>query len=588
MVASAFIYGLSLPLYLSLVAGFPLFSKPSPRAAVEVRARSEGVPVGFASLGAAPSSQSIKLRIALVSSNTSGLEQTLLDVSDPSSPNYGQHLTKDQVNAFLAPTSEALTTVKSWLTKNNVQGFVSEGAGDWIAMTVPISQANTLLSADYQTFLHTDSNATYARTLAYTLPAHVAPFIAHVHPTYSFNNPANAGPILSVPGPTNGTLASRAILGAKPSFSSRRAAVNPRCANGISPACISQLYGVPQTPATQKSNSIAVSGFIGQFAQTSDLTSFLQQARPDVSAKTTFALQTLDGGQNLQGAQNAGVEANLDIQYTVGVATGVPVTFVSVGQNNQDGVLGGFLDIVNFLNAETKVPQVLTTSYGDNEADIPAALATKLCSAYTALGARGTSILFASGDGGVSGSRVTNTCTTFQPTFPAGCPFITAVGSVGGIAPETASTFSSGGFSNVFAAPAYQKAAVSKYLGQLGKKNAGLFKATGRAYPDISAQGERVAIVSSGQVQPVDGTSCSSPIFASVVGLINDQLAAAGKPPLGFLNPFLYKNAAALNDITTGNNVGCNSNGFPALAGWDPVTGLGTPNFAALKAAAGV
>jgi tripeptidyl-peptidase-1 len=44
----------------------------------------------------------------------------------------------------------------------------------------------------------------------------------------------------------------------------------------------------------------------------------------------------------------------------------------------------------------------------------------------------------------------------------------------------------------------------------------------------------------------------------------------------------------AFNDITSGNNPGCNTNGFSASKGWDPVTGMGSPNFAALRTAAGV
>jgi len=67
---------------------------------------------------------------------------------------------------------------------------------------------------------------------------------------------------------------------------------------------------------------------------------------------------------------------------------------------------------------------------------------------------------------------------------------------------------------------------------------------------------------------------------------VNDRLVAAGKSPLGFLNPFLYANPDAFNDITTGSNPGCGTNGFEAAPGWDPVTGLGTPNFPKLLAAA--
>ena len=57
----------------------------------------------------------------------------------------------------------------------------------------------------------------------------------------------------------------------------------------------------------------------------------------------------------------------MDIQYTVGIATGVPTTFVSVGEKNQDGDLGGFLDIINFLLKQDNPPLVLTTSFGFNE-----------------------------------------------------------------------------------------------------------------------------------------------------------------------------------------------------------------------------
>ena len=101
----------------------------------------------------------------------------------------------------------------------------------------------------------------------------------------------------------------------------------------------------------------------------------MKKYRTDISSSTTFTLQTLDGGSNPQSGSEAGVEANLDIQYTVGIASGVPVTFISVGDDWNDGDLEGFLDIINFLLAESNPPQVLTTSYGENESDISRSLA---------------------------------------------------------------------------------------------------------------------------------------------------------------------------------------------------------------------
>ena len=167
---------------------------------------------------------------------------------------------------------------------------------------------------------------------------------------------------------------------------------------------------------------------------------------------------------------------------------------------------------------------------------------------------------------------------------------MTSVGATQGINPETAADFSSGGFSNYFGIPSYQTSAVSSYLSALGSTNSGRYDASGRGFPDVAAQGVDYEVVVDGSLEGVSGTSCASPTFASVVSLLNDRLAAAGKSPLGFLNPFLYSDAgkAALNDVTSGSNPGCFSNGFPAKAGWDPVTGLGTPDFNKLLSAIGL
>jgi len=307
-----------------------------------------------------------------------------------------------------------------------------------------------------------------------------------------------------------------------------------------------------------------------------------------MSDTTTFSLQTLDGGSNPQNDSDAGAEADLDTQYTVGIATDVPVIFISAGFDNHDGDLEGFLDMAALLLNEESPPHVFTTSYGPNEDDVPIGLSYNLCYVYAQLGARGTSVLFASGDGGVSGTQ-SSTCTDFVVPFPDGCPFMTNVGSTTGISPETGAWFSSGGFSNYFSRPVYQEAAVSAYLAYLGDTYQGLYNASGRAFPDVATQGVNFSVVIEEEFYLVAGTSCSSPTFASVISLLNDELVATGKPPLGFLNPWLYSTAAsALNDITIGNNPGCGTDGFNATVGWDPVTGLGTPNYAKLRAAAGL
>ena len=86
------------------------------------------------------------------------------------------------------------------------------------------------------------------------------------------------------------------------------------------------------------------------------------------------------------------IAQNLDIQYTVGVAQGVPTTFISAGSDNSDG-FDGFLDMVNYVLGLGTVPNVLTTSYAFNEPGLDFDSANNLCNAYMQLGARGTSVV---------------------------------------------------------------------------------------------------------------------------------------------------------------------------------------------------
>ncbi|KAI5118434.1 hypothetical protein M0805_009712 [Coniferiporia weirii] len=539
-----------------------------------VHEQRESVPIGFTKTGAAPGDQQLNLRIALVNSDMTGLENALYAVSTPSDVRYGQHLSKEEVEEFVKPSQESISKVNAFLASYGIEAKNISPAGDWLSFSVPVSKANEMFDTQFSVYKHDETGKESVNTLAYSIPSELRGHLDLVHPTITFEDPIANLPVVSSPsGARNIT---------------KNANSQSDCDSEVTPACLQQLYNIPATLATETSNTLGVTGLLQQFANEDDLELFLSNLRPDLLSDTTFSLQTLDGGSNPQDPGDAGLEANLDIQYTVGLASGVPTTFISAGSQNHDGALGGFLDIVNFLLAESDLPSVLTTSYGQNENTVSAALANQLCNAYMQLGARGTSVLFASGDGGVAGSR-NQQCSAFVPTFPSGCPFLTSVGATAGTS-ETAASLSSGGFSNVFKTPTYQSSAVSAYQKALGSTNSGKFNPNGRGFPDVSAQGENVLIAVNGEGELVEGTSCSSPIFASVIALLNDRLVAAGKSKLGFLNPFLYSSAgaAALNDITSGSNPGCDTNGFPARKGWDPVTGLGTPNFAKLLKAVGL
>lgn len=115
------------------------------------------------------------------------------------------------------------------------------------------------------------------------------------------------------------------------------------------------------------------------------------------------------------------------------------------------------------------------------------------------------------------------------------------------------------------------------------------YNASGRGYPDVSAQGLDFVVIDEGVPEPISGTSASSPTFAGVVALLNAARLSSGQKELGFLNPWLYSvGYTGLNDIATGGSTGCMDEipgaSFNATCGWDPVTGLGTLDFGKLLA----
>ena len=404
------------------------------------------------------------------------------------------------------------------------------------------------------------------------------------------------------------------------------------CNKYITPNCLRALYEFPPGFTANPKNSYGIVEYTPQAYLQGDLDLFFANFSK-AQVQRTPILDSIDGGvdqTSAQGFQYNG-ESDLDLEYAMSLVNPQKVTLYQVGDLVEGASFNNFLDAIDgsyctfeggddptqdatypdpFPGGYTgpehcggfAATKVISTSYSYNEVDLTPFYEMRQCAEYMKLGLAGTTILYSSGDYGVAGNggqcidpttkQLNNgTSGMFNPSFPGTCPYVTSVGATQIVpgasvtAPEEACEtviYSGGGFSNVFGLPAYQTAAVKSYFANHNPPyGADRYNNTqnSRGIPDISANGANYIVAIDGKFSLVYGTSASSPTVGAIITLINEARYNIGKSSAGFLNPTLYANPGTLNDITMGGNQGCGTPGFQAVTGWDPVTGLGTPNF---------
>lgn len=503
----------------------------------------------------------------------------------------------DEMKRMLLPSQDSLSSVYAWLNGAGIEHI--EEDSDWMTFKTTVGIANKVLDTQFSWFVSEEAKPRkILRTLEYSVPEAVAPHINLVQPTTRF-----------------AAIRANHETGSQ-IFEISVAAAADNCDALITPACLKTFYNIDYTADANSGSKVAFTSYLEEYARYSDFATFEQNYLPEAIGQNFTVIQ-FSGGLNNQTSTDDSGEANLDAQYILGTGHPLPITEFSVGgrgplvpdldQPTQDDNFNEpYLDFLkNVLKLpQSQLPQVISTSYGENEQSVPKSYALSVCNLIAQLGSRGVSVIFSSGDSGTGSACLSNdgkNTTKFQPQYPASCPWVTSVGSTRYLN-ETATFFSSGGFSDLWSRPIWQELAVRQYLSKIGDKFAPYYNHTGRGFPDVSAQGYGYRVYDQGSLKGYQGTSCSAPAFAGIVGLLNDARLKAKLPPLGFLNPLLYLNPHALNDITLGGSTGCDGrgrfhgapNGSPvipyaswnATAGWDPVSGLGTPNFPKLLKAA--
>lgn len=428
-------------------------------------------------------------------------------VSHPDHERYGQHLSQEEVNELIKPSEEGLDLVHEWLITNGVDKFDYSPAKDWVNIYISVEDAERLLDTEYSVFQH-DDGSYIVRTPEWSLPTHLFDIVDTIQPTNSFMRaaPQKTDWIQfeegwTPPGykpPTNETIAKVCNIAS------------------VTLECFNTLYGTLgyKQKAVGRAK-IAWNNYLNQTPIRPDIYEFLKlYNKPAAQHAWTFESVEIANGPAAQytpltpaqaNGDDISEEAVLDAETILGMTWPQPAVSFSTGGsppftpdlNTPTDTNEPYLTWVNYVLGKKDLPQVISSSYGDDEQTVPNSYAQRVCKSFAQLGARGISLLCSSGDGGLGGQDdsacFTNdgkNTSTFLPAFPASCPYVTTVGATMAFEPELPAYrepgigpdgrnhgfYASGsGFSYYFDRPWYQNGVVDKYVASLDGLHEGLY-----------------------------------------------------------------------------------------------------------------
>jgi kumamolisin len=337
-------------------------------------------------------------------------------------------------------------------------------------------------------------------------------------------------------------------------------APNQAEAAAFNPPQVAALYNFP-TSVNGAGETIGVLELGGGY-NTSDLDTYFQGL--GLSVPTVVAV-SVDGATNAPSTpDSADGEVALDIELAGSIAPGAKIA-VYFAPNTDQGFIDG---ITTAVHDTTNSPSVLSISWGGAESTWAQSSMTSLDDACQSAAALGVTITVAAGDNGSSDGVDDG---QNHVDFPASSPHVLGCGgtelTADGTTIESETVWNDGsqggatggGYSAVFPVPTWQQGVAG-------------FNGSGRGVPDVAGDAAPETgynILVDGQQEVVGGTSAVAPLWAALITLINQQKGS----PVGFVNPALYTDEADFHDITSGNN-----GAYSAGPGWDPCTGLGSPD----------
>jgi subtilase family serine protease len=513
-------------------------------------------------LGHKKTSDKVSFTLALKMDNAA-IDAFVADLYNPASPNYKKFLTPDQFATKFAPSQEAVNQVTDFAKAQGLN--VDEVTSDhkFVKVSGSVDQVEKAFDITINDYQNSNGDKYFANASEPMVPDFLQNIISGVHGLSSEAKYKHA----SVTKPSS---FNQPFVAGKPNTATAHAGSGP--SGGYTPTELRSAYDIaPLNSAGYNGTgqSVALMELDG-YSQT-NITQFVNY----YGLGSPTPSKILVDGYN--GAAGSGqIEVELDIEVINAIAPKANVA-VYEGPNTGQGLIDVYQKIANDNTSKS-----ISVSWGICEAQSTTAEMNSLHTIFSQYASQGQSIFDASGDDGAYDCGTT----ALAVDSPANDPYVTGVGgtnltlSGGSYSSEKVWSNTStspksgggGGLSTVYAKPTWQTGTGTTNSYSNGK----------RQVPDVSAAADPAtgySVYSAGSWTSVGGTSAAAPLWAGIAAINNQYALANGKAVLGQANPTLYKmfnttqTYPAFHDITTGTNLY-----YPATAGYDLATGIGTPD----------
>lgn len=501
-------------------------------------------------IAAMPRADRLKLAINLPLRDEAGLKTFLRDVQDPASPQYRHYLDVDTFTSRYAPTAADYDAVVAWAkaegftvtaTARNRHLVDIEGTVDVVERALHVTINQYRHPTEGRTFRAPDREPTIDLAVPVLKITGLDDY-QRPRPLLKASDASQAGPIVHAggSGPGGQFLPSdmRAAYYGNGPLTGAGQTVGIFSFDGYKPDDIQMFFSHTGMSSTVPVDDVRVAGFNGLCG---------------------------DGGDGCDDGEQI-----LDIVNVIGMAPGLSQVLFYEGNSGPD--------ILNRM-ATDNLAKVLSCSWGSGD------MGPENDPVFLEFQAQGQTFANATGDDGSYDASAWLPPSLNPYTLQVGGTKLTTATPGGAWSAESAWSDSGGGY---YAPAGYAIPTWQQLAGVITAANAG--STTLRNDPDVAAEGnfDNPTVSNGSFLTGYGGTSFAAPRWAGYIALLNEQATANGGGPIGFANPALYATGVGANAATNFHDVASGSNGgFTSVAGYDLVTGWGSPNAALVATMAG-